>query len=69
MTKADFIDWKRHPVTQQVFSQLDQRVNDLKEEIVGSALDGDPRTQAYRAGAIGAYNDMLKIDYEESHGN
>ena len=69
MTKADFIDWKRHPVTQQVFSQLVQRINDLTEEIVASAIDGDPRVQAFKAGAIGAYNDMLKIEFEESHGD
>lgn len=59
MTKSEFIDWKRHPVTQQVFSQLEQRVGDLVE-----ALIEDPRPDL--AAAIKAYRDLLNIDFEET---
>lgn len=69
MTASDFYDWKRHPVTQQVFSQLDARISGLKDEIVGEALAGDPRTLASKAGGILAYQDVLDIDFEESHGD
>lgn len=70
MNQSDFYDWKRHPVTQQVFSQLTARIAGLKDEIVGDALGSDPRTLASKAGAILAYQDVLDIDFdEESHGN
>lgn len=64
MNKQDFYDWKRHPVTQAVFSQLASRVNDLKDGLSESA-GTDPGFDRYRTGAIAAYNDMLKIEFEE----
>jgi hypothetical protein len=69
VTKADFIDWKRHPVTQEVFSQLQSRASDLKDQIVSQVAYADPRTMAERAGMIQAFEFLLNIDYEESHGN
>ena len=65
MTKSDFIDWKRHPVTEQVFSQLRQRIEYLKDELVGYAISGDPRELAQIAGAIKAMDDMLNIQFED----
>lgn len=69
MTKADFTDWKRHPVTQQVFAQLQDRVDSLKEEIVAQVAHTDPRVMAEKAGAVQAFQHFLEIDYEESHGD
>jgi hypothetical protein len=69
VTQSDFIDWKRHPVTQQVFSQLQSRIAGLKDELVGHALSGEGETAAAKAGAILALEDILSIDFEESHGN
>jgi hypothetical protein len=67
---TDFYDWKKHPVTQEVFSQLRARADYLKDEIinqVGGAVD--PRQLALKAGMVQAFEFLLNIDYEESHGN
>lgn len=63
MNKADFIDWKRHPVTQVVFSQLSQRVSDL-QEMLGQSAGENPLQDSKFVGAIQAYRDMLRIEYE-----
>lgn len=64
MTKEEFFDWKRHPVTQQVMSQLRYRIDTLKDELVGTAISGDSTVSAHKAGAIQAYQDMTLIEYE-----
>jgi hypothetical protein len=70
VTKSDFIDWKRHPVTQQVYSQLNSRIAYFTEQLVEQAAYLDPRILAEKSGAIRAYQDMLNIEFdEESHGN
>lgn len=65
MTKSEFIDWKRHPVTQQVFAQLEGRVAEITEELIFSA-GKDSVMDAERAALIKAYRDLILIDYEES---
>jgi hypothetical protein len=63
-------DWKRHPVTHEVFIELKARIAGLKDEIVGGILGDDEKLLAYKAGAIQAYNDVLNIELsEESHGD
>lgn len=69
MTKVDFYDWKRHPVTQEVFSQLQERLEEIKGQLVYQAVTADPRVLAERAGMAQAFKFVLDIDYEESHGN
>ena len=69
MTASEFYDWKRHPVTQQIFSALQARVDFLKEEIVEQAATVSQTELAEKAGAVKAINDLLTITYEESHGN
>jgi len=64
LNKADFVDWKRHPVTQVVFSQLMFRIADLKDMLAASA-GVNPVQDSHYSGAIKAYQDMLSIDYEE----
>jgi hypothetical protein len=66
MTKSDFIDWKRHPVTQQVFSQIAERVEQIKEELMGQAAHVPQLELAEKAGAAKAFKHILDIDYEES---
>ena len=63
MNKADFVDWKHHPVTQVVFSQLQGRVQDL-QEMLGSSAGQDPVQDSQFVGAIKAYKDMLNIEYD-----
>lgn len=63
MNKADFIDWKRHPVTQVVFSQLNQRINDLRA-MLGDSAGINPVQDSNFVGAIQAYKDIVNIEYE-----
>ena len=63
MNKADFIDWKRHPVTQVVFSQIQARVKDL-QDILGQSAGENPLQDRMYVGAIQAYRDLLLMDYE-----
>jgi hypothetical protein len=65
VTQNDFIDWKRHPVTQQVFSQLLDRVEYETERLIENA-GADPTVDAQRAGGIKAYRDVLSISHEET---
>ena len=63
MNKSDFIDWKRHPVTQVVFSQLNQRINDLRT-MLGDSAGVNPVQDSNFVGAIQAYKDIVNIEYE-----
>lgn len=63
MKHVDFVDWKRHPVTQIVFNQLSQRVADL-QEMLGQSAGENPLQDSKFVGAIQAYRDMLLVDYE-----
>jgi hypothetical protein len=63
VNKADFIDWKRHPVTQVVFSQLNQRINDLRA-MLGDSAGVNPVQDSNFVGAIQAYKDIVNIEYE-----
>lgn len=65
MNKADFVDWKRHPVTQVVFSQLKARIQDL-QDMLGESAGQNPLQDTQFVGAIKAYKDMLLIDFEET---
>ena len=70
MTKSDFIEWKRHPVTEEVFSQLRARRAELLEEISSSVHDSDPRVLSKKAGIVEAFDFLLNIHFdEESHGS
>lgn len=63
MNKADFVDWKRHPVTQVIFSQLNQRINDL-QAMLGDSAGVNSVQDSQFVGAIKAYKDMVNIEYE-----
>jgi hypothetical protein len=63
VNKSDFIDWKRHPVTQVVFNQLASRVKEL-QEILGDSAGRNPIQDVEFVGAIKAYKDILNIEYE-----
>jgi hypothetical protein len=65
VTSNDFQDWKRHPITQAVFSNLQERVDFLTAELVEQAASTDQRQLAERAGAIKAINDLLSISFGE----
>lgn len=64
MNKSDFVDWKRHPVTKVVFSQLQERVQGLYE-MLGSSAGQNPVQDSRFVGGIEAYKDMLNIEFED----
>lgn len=64
MNKSDVTDWKRHPVTQVVFSQLSQRIADI-QEILSEQAGLNPAQDREYVGAIKAYRDIINIEYEE----
>jgi hypothetical protein len=63
MNKADFLDWKRHPVTQVVFSQLQERIQTL-QDMLGDSAGVNPIQDSRYSGAIQAYKDLLLMDFE-----
>jgi len=65
LNKSDFADWKHHPVTMVVFSQLTQRITEL-QEILGDRAGVDPVQDREYVGAIKAYRDLLNTEYEET---
>jgi hypothetical protein len=64
MTKQDFLDWKQHPVTKEIFSLLRQQEENIKEQLATSA-GLDPAEDRYRAGYIAAYRDIYLIRPED----
>lgn len=66
MTSQDFHDWKRHPVTQAVFSELEFRVKRLVEEVVEQTAYMSQSEMAEKTGAIKAIRDILNIEPEET---
>lgn len=70
MTASDFYDWKRHPVTQQVFAQLEDRVKQLIEQVIDQTPFMSQSEMSEKTGAIKATRDLLSIEFdEETHGN
>ena len=65
MTKEDFLDWKKHPVTKAVYDSIQTRIDDLKTEL-GWTAGIDLRTDAVRSGSIQAFLHVLNIDFEET---
>lgn len=68
---SDFYDWKRHPVTQAVFSELANRITFLTEQLVEQAASASQTELAEKAGAIKALRDIINIENEgeDSNGN
>lgn len=69
MTKEEFVDWKHHPVTIQVFQELQHRISMLTEEVVEQTAYRTQSEMAEKTGAIKAFRDVLQTEFEETHGN
>jgi hypothetical protein len=61
----DFQDWKRHPVTQAVFNQLNYRIREI-HEILEEQAGNNPLFDKELVGAIKAYKDVMNAEWEES---
>jgi hypothetical protein len=64
VTKSDFIDWKQHPVTKEVFRKLIERIN-IIQETLGDSAGENPLADRFSVGAIQAYKDILLMEYDE----
>ncbi len=67
MTKDDFIDWREHTVTQEVFNMIDDRINFYKDQMASGSTLGDntERETAKLVGHINGLKDILLIDHED----
>ncbi len=68
MTNSEFADWKRHPVTQQIYAQLQERIDYYIECLVDNAGKNPIQDVEYST-AIRAYRDIFSIQHEETHGS
>jgi hypothetical protein len=66
VTKQEFFEWKQHPVTEQVFRQIAERITQIKEELMAQVAHVSQLELAEKAGAGKAFQHILDIDYEES---
>lgn len=62
---SNFLDWKRHPITQEVFIEIQQRIEGLKEELVYTA-GADSVADGMKRGAILAFRDIIDMEMEDS---
>ncbi len=60
-------DWKNLSITQEIFTEIKRRQDEIKEELIPSA-GKNPIVDSFRSGAIMALEDVLTIELnEESH--
>ena len=64
MNANDLYDWKRHPVTQAVFSELHGRIQLMTAYLIENEGD-DPDKVARTRGAILAHRDLLNIEFPD----
>ena len=67
ISKSDFIDWKSHPVTKEVFASIYERIRQLQEEL-GNTAGSDVRQDSLKVGAIQACRDILELNVEDMEG-
>jgi hypothetical protein len=61
----DFYDWKKHPITEVVFSELRLRKEALIAELVAQTASISQPELAEKAGAIKVLEDLLNITVED----
>lgn len=65
LTKQDLQDWNSHPVTQQVFKEIDKATAELKEQsVVRDTVDQTAMQASYNEGIFEGVK-TLKETYEE----
>jgi len=70
ITKQDFQDWKLNDVTRAFYHACNQRIEDCKDILAGSAgMDSD--TDNFYRGFIAAYTELqdFRVDFEEPDEN
>lgn len=64
VTKDSFRDWKANPVTKAVMVEIKSRIQTIQEDL-GISAGQDPLNDRFKVGAVGAYNDLLNIAFDE----
>ena len=67
ITKDDFLDWKKHPVTQALYGGMVNRINEAALELAGSA-GIDPLDDRFKCGIVRAYQEVLTLEFDELEG-
>lgn len=57
------MDWKQHPITQEVLNTIKIRIRDLESEL-GISAGVDSLHDRFKVGAIAAYKDFYFLDME-----
>ena len=70
MTPEAFSEWKNHPVTVEVFKELEQTREALQQDLAGGltlchTADGTHGSTARMVGNIEGINQVLNISFEE----
>lgn len=61
MTREDFGLWKEHPVTEALFAQLRERLDQRREDLVNASLEN----VAILQGEARVLADILMIEYQD----
>lgn len=64
VSREEFLQWTESPVTREIFSLMEARINDAKDILAVTAGD-DSRADGILVGMIKAYNELLGITYED----
>lgn len=64
ISKDDYVLWKQEPTTQAWFEACQQRIEDAKEQLIGTSAE-DIAFGAFLRGMIGAYREMMTFTVED----
>jgi hypothetical protein len=67
VSREDFLDWKKNPVTQAFFKGLVDKINEGATELSYTAGDNQ-MNDVRRAAAIAVYRDILAVELDELEG-
>ena len=63
ITKDEFQQWKDSMITNEVFGEIRQRINDAAHDLMINA-GVEPERDRYLCGMMRGYQDILDISYE-----
>lgn len=67
VSKDEFLDWKKNPVTIAVFASIVEKINLGATELSYSA-GIDTSEDRYKTGMIAAYRDVLEVQLDDVEG-
>lgn len=65
ITREEFSDWRTNPVTRAFMAAAEERIQDAKDILAGSA-GLDPNNDNYFRGFVGAYAEMQGFRVEDT---